>query len=64
MATQDTRTIGSGIWADGERERHRLTLEALAEARATAGVPHETVAAWADSLGGDKPLPAPTLRMR
>jgi hypothetical protein len=63
MATQDTRTMGPGIWVEDERERHRLTLESLAGVRTTAGVSHEAVVAWAESLGGDKPLPAPTLRM-
>jgi hypothetical protein len=29
-----------------------------------AGVSHEAVVAWADSLGGDKPLPAPTWQSR
>jgi hypothetical protein len=64
MATQDTRTMVPGIWLEGERERHRLTLESLADVRTNAGVPHEAVVAWAKSLGGDKPLPAPTLQMR
>jgi hypothetical protein len=64
MATQDTRTMVPGIWLEGERERHRLTLESLADVRTNAGVPHEAVVAWAQSLGGDKPLPAPTLQMR
>ncbi len=63
MATQDTRTMGPGIWVEGERERHRLTLESLADVPTNAGVPHEAVVAWAQSLGGDKPLPAPTLGM-
>ena len=63
MATQDTRTMGPGIWVEDERERHRLTLESLAEVRTTAGVSHEAVVAWAESLGGDKPLPTPTLGM-
>ncbi len=64
MATQDTRTMGPGIWVEGERERHRLTLESLADVPTNAGVPHEAVVAWAQSLGGDKPLPAPTLLTR
>jgi hypothetical protein len=55
--------MGPGIWVEDERERHRLTLESLAEVRTTAGVSHEAVVAWAESLGGDKPLPTPTLGM-
>ena len=64
MATQDTRTMGPGIWVEDERERHRLTLKSLDDVRMNAGVSHEAVVAWADSLGGDKPLPAPTGQSR
>jgi hypothetical protein len=64
MATQDTRTMGPDIWVEDERERHRLTLESLDDVRTNGGVSHEAVVAWADSLGGDKPLPAPTLQTR
>jgi|688.fasta_scaffold1787985_2 hypothetical protein len=64
MATQDTRTMGPGIWVEDERERHRLTLKSLDDVRMNAGVSHEAVVAWADSLGGDKPLPAPTWQSR
>ena len=54
MATQDTRTMGPGIWVEDERERHRLTLKSLDDVRMNAGVSHEAVVAWADSLGGDE----------
>ncbi|HWK44191.1 MAG TPA: ribbon-helix-helix domain-containing protein [Stellaceae bacterium] len=44
-------------WVDQEEERRRLTLEALADVDAGRVVDHQTVQAWADSLGSDKPLP-------
>ena len=46
-------------WVDLEEERHRLTLEALADVAAGHTVDHESVLAWVDSLGTDKPLPPP-----
>jgi predicted transcriptional regulator len=46
-------------WMDQEEERHRLTLEALADVEAGQVIDHQAVRAWADSLGGKKPLPVP-----
>lgn len=46
-----------------EQEEHRLlTLEALADVHAGKAVDHQSVLAWADSLGTAKPLPLPELR--
>ena len=44
---------------DREKERHRLTLEALADVDTGCVINHESVVAWAESLGTDKPLPPP-----
>jgi predicted transcriptional regulator len=49
-------------WIEQEEERHRLTLEALDDAKAGHGAGHEQVKAWADSLDDDEPLPVPTCR--
>lgn len=46
-------------WIDQEEERQRLTLEALADVDADRVIDHQSVQAWADSLGTDKPLPLP-----
>jgi predicted transcriptional regulator len=46
-------------WVDLEEERHRLTLEALAEVDAGAVIDQAQVQAWADSLSSAAPLPAP-----
>lgn len=46
-------------WVEEEEERHRLTLEALADLQTSPGIPHDAVSAWAESLGSDKPLPVP-----
>ena len=46
-------------WIDQEEEYRRLTLEALADVDALYVVDHQAVSAWVDSLGTDKPLPAP-----
>ena len=47
-------------WVDLEEERHRMTLEALAEVDAGRVIDHQAVQAWADSLGTDEPLPTPS----
>lgn len=47
-------------WIDQEDERHRLTLEALADIDAGRLVDHDAMLAWADSLGTDSPLALPT----
>lgn len=46
-------------WVDQEEERHRMTLEALADVDAGRVINHQAVQAWADSLGTDKSLPPP-----
>lgn len=46
-------------WIDQEEERHRLTLEALADVDAGHVIRHQAVQAWADSLSTKKPLLAP-----
>ena len=44
---------------DREEERHRMTLEALADVDAGRVIDHRAIRAWATGLGTDKPLPAP-----
>ena len=46
-------------WVAQEEERHRLTLEALADVDAGRVIDHQAVQAWADSLASKKPLPPP-----
>ena len=46
-------------WVAQEEERHRMTLEALADVDAGSVIDHQAVQAWADSLGSKKPLPPP-----
>jgi predicted transcriptional regulator len=46
-------------WVDLEEERHRLTLEALADVDAGAVIDQAQIEAWADSLSSADPLPAP-----
>ncbi|MEB0134593.1 ribbon-helix-helix domain-containing protein [Actimicrobium sp. CCC2.4] len=46
-------------WIGQEEERSRLTREALAEVDAGQVIDHQSVQAWADSLGTDKPLQVP-----
>ena len=46
-------------WVEQEEERHRLTLEALADVDAGRVLDHQAVQAWADSLNTGKPLPPP-----
>ena len=46
-------------WVDQEEERHRLTLEALADVDAGRVIDHESIVAWAESLGTENPLPPP-----
>ncbi len=46
-------------WVDQEDERHRMTLEALADVDAGRLIDHRRVQAWAESLGTDAPLPPP-----
>jgi predicted transcriptional regulator len=44
-------------WVDQEEERHRLTLEALADVDAGRVIDHQSVQAWADSLDAGKKRP-------
>lgn len=46
-------------WIDQEEERSRLTREALDDVDAGRVIDHQTVQAWADSLGTTHPLPMP-----
>ncbi len=46
-------------WVDQEEERHRMTLEALADVDAGRVIDHRAIQAWADSLSSRKPLPPP-----
>ncbi|GGD75955.1 CopG family ribbon-helix-helix protein [Lacimicrobium alkaliphilum] len=46
-------------WIAQEEERDRLTHEALGDVDAGRIIDHQTVQAWADSLGSDEPLPVP-----
>ncbi len=48
-------------WVDQEEERHRMTLEALADVDAGQVIDHQAIKAWADSLATDAPLPPPKL---
>lgn len=48
-------------WVDQEEERHKLTLEALADVDAGRLIDHHSVVAWAESLATDEPLPTPTV---
>ncbi len=47
-------------WVDQEEERHRMTLEALADVDAGRVIDHQSMQAWAHSLGTEKPPPPPT----
>ncbi len=42
-------------YVEREAERYKITMEALADVDAVAGVSHEDVKAWAATLGTDKP---------
>lgn len=46
-------------WVSEEEERHRLTLEGLADVTAGRVVDQVDVEAWAASLGTASPLPVP-----
>jgi predicted transcriptional regulator len=46
-------------WVDQEEERRRMTLDAMADVEAGQVIDHQSVQAWADSLGTDKPMPTP-----
>lgn len=67
MAAKLERTRGWVVkqaltaWVDMEEERSRLTREALDDIDAGRVIGHQEVQAWADSLGAEHPLPAPTV---
>lgn len=46
-------------WVDLEEERHRMTLEALADVDAGRVIDHQAIQAWAESLRTEQPLPPP-----
>lgn len=46
-------------WIDWEEEKHRRTLEGLADVDAGRVVSQEAVDEWVNSLGTDNPLPRP-----
>lgn len=46
-------------WVALEEERHRMTLDAMADVDAGRVIDGSAVQAWADSLESDKPLPPP-----
>ncbi len=46
-------------WVDLEEERHRLTLEALADVDSGSVIDDKAIRAWAESLATDEPLPPP-----
>ena len=46
-------------WIAQEEERDRLTQEALVDIDAGRVIDHQSVQAWAESLGTDQPLPVP-----
>lgn len=46
-------------WIDLEEERHKMTLEALAEVEAGHVIDHDAIQTWADSLGTGKVLSPP-----
>lgn len=48
-------------WVDLEEERSRLTREAMEDVDTGRVIDHQTMQAWADSLGTDNPLPAPVV---
>jgi predicted transcriptional regulator len=49
-------------WVEQEEERHRLTLEALADVDAGRVVDHADVDAWAESLETSDPKSLPVVR--
>ena len=66
MATRLDRSRGwivkqaLAAWVDLEEQRHRMTLEALADVDAGRLIDQAELQAWAESLGSGKPLPPPS----
>jgi len=48
-------------WIDQEEERHRLTLEALADVDGGRVIEHASIVTWAESLDADDPPSAPSV---
>lgn len=46
-------------WVDHEEERRKLTMEALADVDMGNVIEHQSVQAWADSLGSEDVLAVP-----
>jgi predicted transcriptional regulator len=46
-------------WIEWEEEKHRRTLEGLADVDAGRVISHEAMMEWIDSLDTDNPLPPP-----
>lgn len=46
-------------WIDQEEERHKMTLEALADVDSGRVIDHQSIQAWADSLSTNSPLAPP-----
>lgn len=46
-------------WVEQQELHSRLTMEALSDVDAGRVVDDSAVRAWADSLGGEQPLPVP-----
>jgi predicted transcriptional regulator len=46
-------------WVEEEEQRHRMTVEALADVDAGKVLEHHSIHAWAESLGTTKPLRPP-----
>ncbi len=46
-------------WVERQDERHRMTLDAIANLEAGEVIDHAAVQAWADSLDTDAELPVP-----
>lgn len=47
-------------WVAWEEEKHRRTLQGLADIEAGRTISHDKMVAWANSLGTDNPLPPPS----
>ena len=47
-------------WIAIEEERHRLTLEAMADVRTSHTISQESVSAWVDSLETEHQFPCPS----
>ena len=65
MATRLERSRGwvmkqaLAAWVDLEEDRHRMTLEALADVDAGRVIDHRAILAWAESLGTEGPPTTP-----